>query len=146
MDAVASVGMLAKDAERFRRGGGRGQGSSGAPEPRSQRRRARMRCCKGETSASAERRRAGARGAVAGRSERWSCRLRGVMFESLNVGLQTSLNVRLACRLWRAISHRVLNQDARVVFRRIAEEPDAANGDIVGAANIFLGINRCFAE
>ena len=38
------------------------------------------------------------------------------------------------------------NQDARVVLCRIAEEPDAANGDIVGTANSFLGINRCFAE
>ena len=38
------------------------------------------------------------------------------------------------------------NLDARVVFCRIAEEPDAANRDILGAANSFLGINRCFAE
>src|SRR6266536_651383 len=35
--AVASVGMLAKDAERFRRGEDGDEGSSGAPEPSSQR-------------------------------------------------------------------------------------------------------------
>src|SRR5439155_4647831 len=37
---VASVGMLAKEAERFRSGEDRDGGSSGAPEPSSQRKRA----------------------------------------------------------------------------------------------------------
>jgi len=46
MDAVASVGMLATEVERFRSGEDRDEGSSGAPEPSSQWKRARMRACK----------------------------------------------------------------------------------------------------
>ncbi len=41
IDSLASVGMLAKKAERFRRGEDGDGGSSGAPEPSSQRKRPR---------------------------------------------------------------------------------------------------------
>ncbi len=41
IDSLASVGMLAKEAERFRSGEDRDKGSSGAPEPSSQRKRLR---------------------------------------------------------------------------------------------------------
>src|SRR5437867_6264958 len=58
METVASVGMLAKEAERFRRREDGDGGSSGAPEPSSQRKAPRG-CAPGAvTSASAERRRA----------------------------------------------------------------------------------------
>ena len=43
IDSLASVGMLAKEAERFRSGEDRDGGSSGASEPSSQRKRARLR-------------------------------------------------------------------------------------------------------
>jgi len=39
IDPVASVGMLATEAERFRSGGRGDEGSSGVPEPISQRKR-----------------------------------------------------------------------------------------------------------
>ena len=108
MDAVASVGMLAKDAERFRSGE---DGDEEVAERRSQAPDGSGRGCAPVKARRARAQRGearGTRGAVTDRSERWSRRFRGVMFDSLNVGLQTSLNVHLACRLWRAISHRVL--------------------------------------
>jgi hypothetical protein len=76
IDSLASVGMLAKKAERFRRREDGDGGSSGAPEPSSQRKR--LRICAPERRDEREhrgRRRAGEeRGAVADGSERWSRR------------------------------------------------------------------------
>ena len=57
-DSLASVGMLAKEAERFRSGEDRDGGSSVAPEPSSQRKRARLCALDAGTSASGGRRRA----------------------------------------------------------------------------------------
>src|SRR5439155_21769071 len=84
IDSLASVGMLAKEAERFRRGEDRDGGSSGAPKPSSQRKR--LRTCAPESRDERERRKAtseGRKGAVVARSERWSRRHRRFVFDFL---------------------------------------------------------------
>jgi hypothetical protein len=95
--AFASVGMLAKEAERFGSGEDRDGGSSGAPEPKSQRKR--LRTCAHESRDERERRKAtseGRKGAVADRSERWS-RRRCLRFAFRSWGC----SVELATRDWR---------------------------------------------
>ena len=75
IDSLASVGMLAKKAERFRSREDGDGGSSVAPEPSSQRKR--LRICAPESRDERERRKAtseGRKGAVDERSERWSRR------------------------------------------------------------------------
>ena len=84
IDSLASVGMLANEAERFRRGEDRDGGSSVAPEPSSQRKR--LRSCASESRDERERTKTtseGGKGAVVARSERWSRRHRRIVFDFL---------------------------------------------------------------
>src|SRR5438128_3874863 len=77
IDFLASVGMLAKDAERFRSGADRDEGNSGAPKPSSQRKRERLRLTRGGSSGCAEKQaepKRSQRRPVAKRSTRWSRR------------------------------------------------------------------------
>ncbi len=73
---VASVGMLAEEAERFRRREDGDGGSSGAPEPSSQRKRGCALASRDERERG-ESTSGGGKGAVDDRSERWSRLLYG---------------------------------------------------------------------